>query len=130
MVESPLKDSLAQEIRVAVEQRLEQDWQMPAFWSQLGVDYTNAREDVRGEADSYASTDAMVLGYALRWVESERADGRRVPDDIALQLEDLGQDQQGRALEIVVGVAGSACPKSARSPAGPRTNSTTGRGSS
>ena len=107
LVESPLKDSLAQEIRVAVEQRLEQDWQMPAFWSQLGVDYTNAREDVRGEADSYASTDAMVLGYALRWVESMRADGRSVPDDIALQLEDLGQDQQGRALEIVVGVAGS-----------------------
>ena len=48
---------------------------MPAFWSQLGVDYTNAREDVRGESDSYAFTDAMVLGYALRWVESERADG-------------------------------------------------------
>jgi hypothetical protein len=107
LVESPLKDSLAQEIRVAVEQRLEQDWQMPAFWSQLGVDYTNAREDVRGEADSYAFTDAMVLAYALRWVESERADGRSVPDDIALQLEDLGQDQQGRALEIVVDVAGS-----------------------
>jgi hypothetical protein len=64
LVESPLKDSLAQEIRVAVEQRLEQDWQMPAFWSQLGVDYTNAREDVRGEADSYAFTDAMVLGRA------------------------------------------------------------------
>jgi hypothetical protein len=40
-------------------------------------------------------------------VESERADGRSVPDDIALQLEDLGQDQQGRALEIVIDVAGS-----------------------
>ena len=107
LVESPLKDSLAQEIRVALEQRLEQDWQMPAFWSQLGVDYTNAREDVGGEADSYAFTDAMVLGYALRCVESERADGRSVPNDVALQLEDLGQDQQGRALEIVVDVAGS-----------------------
>ena len=107
LVGSPLKDSLAQEIPVAVEQRLEQDWQMPAFWSQLGIDDTNAREDVRGEADSYAFTDAMVLGYALRWVESERADGRSVPVDIALQLEDLGQDQQGRALEIVVDVAGS-----------------------
>lgn len=107
LVESPLKDGLAQEIRVAVEQRLEQDWQMPAFWSQLGVDYTNAREDVCGEADSYAFTDAMVLGYALRWVESDRADGRSVPDDIALQLEDLGQDHQGRALEFVVDVAGS-----------------------
>jgi hypothetical protein len=107
LVESPLKDGLAQEIRVAVEQRLEQDLQMPAFWSQLGVDYTNAREDVRGEADRYAFTDAMVLGYALRWVASDRADGRSVPDDIALQLEDLGQDHQGRALEIVVDVAGS-----------------------
>ncbi len=111
LVQSPLKYTLGQEIRVAVEQRLEEDWQMPAFWSGLGVDYTNMREDVHGEEDALAFTDGLVLGYVLRWVESERRDARNVPGDIAIRLGDVGQEEQAGVLQTVIDVAASRLPE-------------------
>jgi hypothetical protein len=111
LVESPLKDTMGQEIRVAVEQRLEEDWQMPAFWSELGIAYTHMREDVHGEEDALAFTDGLVVGYVLRWVESERADARHVPADIVIRLGDLGQEDQAGVLQTVIDVAGSRLPE-------------------
>jgi hypothetical protein len=86
LVELPLSDEVAQEIRKAVEARLAAEWKMPAVWAALGVEYTNARSDGSDEADGYAFTDALVFGYALREVESARPDGRPIPSDIATFL--------------------------------------------
>ena len=111
LVESPLKDALGQEIRVAVEQRLGENWQMQGFWSGLGVDHANKREDVNGEDDAYAFTDGLVLGYVWRWVESERSDTRPVPGDVAVRLAALGLEEQAGVLQTVIDVASSRLPE-------------------
>jgi len=106
LVQLPLSDELAQEIREAVEAQLSAEWQMPASWSQLGIDYTNSREDVNSEEDAYAFTDALVFGYALREVESARPDGHLVPADLAARLKELPPDGAG-LLEALLDLVGT-----------------------
>jgi hypothetical protein len=106
LVQLPLSDELAQQIREAVEARLNAEWQMPASWSQLGIDYTNSREDVNSEEDAYAFTDALVFGYALREVESARSDGHPVPADVAARLKGLPDDGAG-LLEALLDLVGT-----------------------
>jgi hypothetical protein len=105
-VDLPLNDPTAQELRTAVEQRLEADWQMPAFWSQVGLDYANARDDVNNEEDAWAFTDSLVLGYVLRRVEAERSDARPIPSDIAMRLGEADpRDRRRAAVETAADVA-------------------------
>ncbi|HWY90440.1 MAG TPA: hypothetical protein VNY31_07185 [Solirubrobacteraceae bacterium] len=109
LVELPLSDEIAQEIREAVEARLAAEWKMPAGWAALGVEYTNARGDGADEADAYAFTDALVFGYTLREVESARPDGRPVPADIATLLKALPA-RADDVLQAVVDLAESRVP--------------------
>lgn len=106
LVELPLRDEAAQQCRLAVEQRLREEWQMPPFWSRIGVDYTTARDEVEGEEDSYAFTDALVFGYVLREVDALRPGARSVPDDVAARLAQAPAEARQRvALETTADLA-------------------------
>lgn len=109
LVGLPLDDARGQELRVAVEKRLGGEWRMPPFWSQIGLDYTNAREDVE---DSLAFTDALVFGYALREIEAQRPDARPVPPDIAVRLAEVPADaRQQVAMQTAIDLAATRLPK-------------------
>jgi hypothetical protein len=111
LVDLPLNDPTAQELRTEVQQGLEAHWHMPEFWSQVGLDYVNARDDVRNQEDSWAFSDALLLGYVLRRVEAERPDARPVPPDIALRLDQAEPGaRQREALRIAADVAASRLP--------------------
>lgn len=86
--EQPLTDPTAQELRVALEAKLDAEWKMPEVWAGLGVAYTNARGDGADEHEAYAFTDALVFGYALREVEASRPDARPIPVEVASSLRD------------------------------------------
>jgi hypothetical protein len=109
LVELPLSDEVAQEIREAVEARLAAEWKMPAVWAALSVEYTNARGDGADEADAYAFTDALVFGYALREVEAAHPNGRPVPSDIATHLTGV-PNRSDAVLQAVVDLAASRLP--------------------
>jgi hypothetical protein len=86
--EQPLADPTAQELRVAVEARLDAEWKMPEVSADLGIAYTNGRGDGTDEQEAYAFTDALVFGYALREVEAARPDARQIPAEVASGLRD------------------------------------------
>jgi hypothetical protein len=111
LVDLPLNDPAAQELRTEVQQGLEAHWHMPEFWSQVGLDYVNARDDVHNQEDSWAFSDALLLGYVLRRVEAERPDAHPVPPDIALRLDEAEPGaRQREALRIAADVAASRLP--------------------
>jgi hypothetical protein len=82
---------------------------MPEVWAQLGVDYANARGYEADEEEAYAFTDALVFGYALREVETTRADARPMPSDIAKRLRDA-PTRAGDVLQAVVELAETELP--------------------
>jgi hypothetical protein len=101
LLDVPLSDATAQEIRLAVEARLAADWKMPEIWARLGIDYANARGDGADEAEAYAFTDSLVLGFALREVETARSDAHPLPADVASRLRDA-PNRAGDVLQAIL----------------------------
>ncbi len=111
LLRSPLTNHLAQELREAVEARLEAGWKMPPFWSQVGCDLANM-DAAQDERESYAFTDSLVLGYTLREAESRRSDARPVPDDIKVPLISAAADDRSHvALQTAVALAAARLPE-------------------
>src|SRR4051794_9674758 len=108
LVSVALNDPVGQELRLAAERRLEEEWQMPPFWAQLGLDYTNAQDEVEDQEDGWAFTDALGIGYALREIEAARPDGRPVPEDVRVRLAAASDEDRAEvAIRTVVDVAAS-----------------------
>ena len=89
LVDLELEDGDAQELRVAVERRLQEDWEMPEPWDDIAGGYPYAQDDDASDEEIFACNDAVEFGYVLREIELERPDAKPVPGDIAVRLSEI-----------------------------------------